>query len=282
MNILFVCSGNTCRSPMAEGYLNSKNITSLNALSCGFISEGEKASENAVAVMKEIGVDIAAHKSRLASNGLLAADKIFCMTPAHKNALALAGVSPDKISVLAGGISDPYGRDISVYRQCRDEITAAIDNALYGGEMLPVKILTADESDAADIADLEKQVFSSPWSENAVLEGMRHNTVFFKAVYKGDFAGYAGVTAVAGEGYINNIAVKNGFRGKGVGSLLLDRAITFARAEQLDFLSLEVRKSNSAAIRLYRKAGFETAGERKNFYEDPREDGIIMTRRFRL
>ena len=164
MNILFVCSGNTCRSPMAEGYLNSKNISGLHALSCGFSGSGESVSKNAVAVMKEIGVDISGHKSRFISGDLLCADKIFCMGEAHKNALIAAGVPSGMISVLGGGISDPYGQSAEVYRKCRDEITAATDSALYGGEMLPVKILPADEKDAESIAALEKQTFSSPWS----------------------------------------------------------------------------------------------------------------------
>ncbi|MBO7520008.1 MAG: GNAT family N-acetyltransferase [Clostridia bacterium] len=81
---------------------------------------------------------------------------------------------------------------------------------------------------------------------------------------------------------MNNIAVKEKRRGTGVGSLLLDRAVTFARAENLGFLSLEVRKSNAAAISLYEKLGFRVEGERKGFYDDPKEDGIIMTRRLTI
>lgn len=280
MNILFVCSGNTCRSPMAEGYLNSKNISGLRALSCGFSCAGERASENAVAVMKEIGVDISAHRSKTVSRDLICADKIFCMGESHKNALITAGVNPKNISVLGGGISDPYGQSKEVYRKCRDEITEAINSSLYGGGMLPVEILPAERRDVKDIALLEKQTFSSPWSENAVLEGMEHNTVFFKAVADGKFIGYIGVTSVANEGYINNIAVKEDCRNAGVGSLLLDRAVTFAKAESLRFLSLEVRKSNAAAISLYEKLGFTAEGERKGFYDNPKEDGIIMTKGF--
>ena len=279
MDILFVCTGNTCRSPMAEGYFNSKNIKNLRALSCGFSSAGVSASENAVEVMKEIGVDISAHKSRYISKELLFADKIYCMTENHRAAMLSVAQNESKVSVLGGGIRDPYGQDISVYRACRDEIINAINNLLYGGELLPVKIDKATEGDASHIAGLEKECFSSPWSENAVLEGMRHNTVFFKAVSDFEFAGYAGVTAVAGEGYINNIAVTARHRQKGVGSLLLNRALDFAREEKLDFLSLEVRRSNTAAISLYKKLGFKTEGERKGFYDNPKEDGIIMTRR---
>ena len=282
MNVLFVCTGNTCRSPMAEGYLNSKNIKGLRALSCGFSAPGMPVSANAAAVMKEKGVDISEHRSRYASAQLLSADKVFCMSSSHRAALTGAGVKTDKVFILGGGISDPYGQSIEVYRICRDKIISAIDALLYGGEFLPAEILPADENDAASIADLEKRCFSSPWSEAAVLEGLEHNTVFFKAVSGGNFAGYISVTAVADEGYINNIAVDEEYRGRGLGSLLLDRAVTFAREKNLAFLSLEVRKSNAAAISLYEKLGFCAEGEREGFYDDPKEDGIIMTRRFNV
>ena len=283
MNILFVCSGNTCRSPMAQGYLNSKNIKNLRALSCGFMCEGDPVSENSVLVMNEIGIDISAHKSRLITKELIdCADKIYCMAENHRNILLSAGIGENKVFVLGGGIPDPFGQSAESYRDCRNSITDAIDTLLYGGELLPLKILTATEEDAVKIAGLEKECFSSPWSENAVLEGMRYNTAFFKAVAGGEFAGYIGVTAVAGEGYINNIAVKKEYREKGAGSLLLNRALDFAREEKLDFLSLEVRRSNTAAISLYKKLGFKSEGERKGFYDNPKEDAAIMTRRFNL
>ena len=280
MNVLFVCSGNTCRSPMAEGYLNSKSIKNLYSLSCGFLSAGDPAAENAIKVMREIGVEISNHKSRIISPELIGADKIFCMSESHKFALISAGVSEQKISVLGGGICDPYGGDENTYRTCRNQITAAVDGALYGGEILPIKIVQAQKNDVKDIAELEKECFSLPWSENGITEAMNHNTVFFKALYKNEFAGYISVTAVVGEGYINNIAVRENMRGKGIGSLLLDRTVTFAKEEDLEFLSLEVRASNAVAISLYNKLDFKKEGVRTNFYESPKEDGIIMTRRF--
>ena len=275
MKVLFVCSGNTCRSPMAEGYLSSKNSENLTVSSAGFISEGEKASKNAVAVMKEIGIDISAHRSRLINADMLSADRIFCMSESHRQALLSFGVSENKISVLSGGIPDPFGQDINAYRVCRDRIVAAIDK-----EFFPFEVLRAEKEDIKDIARLEKECFSCPWSENAVLEAMNHKTVFFKAVKDKKTIGYISVTAVAGEGYINNIAVSKACRGQGVGTYLLDRAIRFGEEEKLEFLSLEVRASNKNAISLYEKSGFVNEGIRKNFYENPKEDGIIMTRRF--
>ena len=281
MNILFVCSGNTCRSPMAEGYLNSKHIKGIIAASAGFISEGDRVSQNAVSVMKEIGIDISSHTSKIITADMTSADRIFCMSKSHKSALINAGVPGDKISVLSGGISDPYGGSAETYRSCRDEIINATDSLLYGGELIPYKILRASESDAEDIEKLEKECFSLPWSKDGIIQSMRHNTVFFKAVSGEKTVGYISITAVAGEGYINNIAVSGNYRGNGLGSMLLDRAITFSRSENLEFLSLEVRQSNGAAISMYKKAGFRQEGTRRGFYDNPKEDAIIMTRRFK-
>lgn len=97
----------------------------------------------------------------------------------------------------------------------------------------------------------------------------------------GTILGYAGLTVVLDEGYINNIAVREEYRKQGIASALLDVFVRFAQAHQLAFLTLEVRASNSAAIALYQKHGFERVGERKNYYEAPKEDAILMTRTFR-
>ena len=268
---------------MAEGYLNAKGISSVATLSCGFSGEGDSVSENAVFVMNELGVDISNHKSRLITKELIdRADKIYCMGENHKSALLSAGVNNRKLEILGGGIPDPFGQSAEVYRQCRDRIINAIDILLYGGEFSPVKILPANKDDAEKIAKLEKECFSSPWSENAVLESMANSTAFFTALYQNSFAGYISVTAVAGEGYINNVAVTEKYRGLEVGTALLDRAVSFARERKLEFLSLEVRESNKAAISLYSKLAFKIEGKRKNFYAFPKEDGLIMTRRFKV
>jgi ribosomal-protein-alanine N-acetyltransferase len=85
---------------------------------------------------------------------------------------------------------------------------------------------------------------------------------------------------VAGEGYINNIAVRQEYRKQGVASALLEVFIRFAKAQGLDFLTLELRVSNEAAKRLYMKHGFAQVGRRKDYYDDPTEDAILMTRSF--
>ena len=93
-------------------------------------------------------------------------------------------------------------------------------------------------------------------------------------------AGYAGLQAVLDEGYITNVAVRPDCRKQGVAGKLLQVFLDFAQANHLAFLTLEVRASNYPAIALYGSRGFRGVGRRKNYYEHPREDAIIMTREF--
>ena len=92
--------------------------------------------------------------------------------------------------------------------------------------------------------------------------------------------GYAGLQAVLDEGYITNVAVRPDCRKQGVAGKLLQVFLDFAEGNHLAFLSLEVRASNYDAIALYGSRGFRSVGRRKNYYEHPREDAIIMTKEF--
>ena len=88
------------------------------------------------------------------------------------------------------------------------------------------------------------------------------------------------VLVVLDEGYITNVAVRPECRRNGIAQKLLQVFLDFAQAHKLAFLTLEVRASNYGAIALYGSRGFRGVGRRKNYYEHPREDAIIMTREF--
>ena len=92
--------------------------------------------------------------------------------------------------------------------------------------------------------------------------------------------GYAGLLAVLDEGYITNVAARPEYRRQGVASQLLDAFRRFGEGSGLSFLTLEVRASNTAARALYTKHGYAETGCRKNYYEHPKEDAIIMTLEF--
>lgn len=277
MNVIFVCTGNTCRSPMAEYYLKSKKLTNVFIKSRGF-GGGENANENSVKVMSEVGIDITGHKSQpITRDDLENADKIICMSNSHVQLLLSYGADKDKLSVLGGGIADPFGCDTKTYRCCRDNIFKNIDTLITDGFFNEIKISLATKDDIRDIANIEKLSFSTPWSENAICESMKAGTTFYVA-RKGDvIAGYMGLSKIAGEGYVTNIAVLPQHRQTGVGKAILEYVIKDCHAE-LEFISLEVRVSNVAAISLYESFEFEKVGLRKRFYTNPTEDAIIMTK----
>ena len=143
-------------------------------------------------------------------------------------------------------------------------------------------IVPMDRGHIPQIAALERECFSTPWSENMLSDALFDPKASFIVAEDGEggVLGYAGLQVVLDEGYIDNIAVDPNARRHGVADELLDVFCRFGAAS-LAFLTLEVRASNEPAIALYRKHGFEEAGRRKDYYTKPKEDAVIMTRDFK-
>lgn len=144
------------------------------------------------------------------------------------------------------------------------------------------QIVPMDRSHIDQIAQLEQACFSSPWTANMLTDALFDTQASFIVAEdeEGNVLGYAGLHVIVDEGYIDNVAVEPDARRHGVASALLDVFCRFGEAN-LAFLSLEVRASNAAAIGLYEKHGFAQVGLRKNYYEKPKEDAVIMTRFFK-
>lgn len=133
------------------------------------------------------------------------------------------------------------------------------------------------QQDLPGVCAIEKENFSVPWSEKSFLESMeREDTVFLAAVFEACVVGYLGCYCIAGNAEITNVAVCREFRRKGIGRMLLERLFEEASALQCTEILLEVRESNLTAAQLYRSVGFETISIRKNFYEKPTENAVIM------
>ena len=143
------------------------------------------------------------------------------------------------------------------------------------------RLTTMTAEHIPQIAALEKTCFSHPWSEELLRQALWNEAAAIVVAEgeDGTVLGYAGVSTVRDAGYIDNVAVDPRFRRQGVGDELIAALARFGRAK-LAILTLEVRASNAPAIALYAKHGFQEAGRRKHYYDDPREDAIIMTLEF--
>lgn len=282
MNIIFICTGNTCRSPMAQALTVKKakqkglDITCSSKGICAFT--GDTANINAVEAMKEYGIDISSHRAgKLSVYDVDSADLLVCMAKEHAAFLSSA---KEKTFVLGGGIPDPYGMGIDAYKECARQIDTALD-AFLDAFFPEIKISAITQDDVPLIAEIEKDCFSVPWSEKAIFDELGNESARFFILRKnGDAVGYMGMHIVLDECYVANLAVKRNARHQGLGEKLLCHCIETAKSEGCSFISLEVRVSNSPAISLYKKHGFSSVGERKNFYTDPAENALIMTKYF--
>lgn len=143
------------------------------------------------------------------------------------------------------------------------------------------RLVPMDKSHLVQIAEIEKECFSSPWTVPMLEEELNNLCASFIVAQgeDGTVLGYAGLHVAVDEGYIDNIAVREDYRRQGVGQALLGAFMRFGQ-EKLAFLTLEVRPSNEPAIQFYMKHGFVQVGRRKNYYTAPREDAILMTLEF--
>ena len=138
-----------------------------------------------------------------------------------------------------------------------------------------IKVFSNKNVPAKELNLREKECFSTPWSEESFKTA--DNTRFYLYFEGEKVVGYVGIYSVLDEGYITNIAVLKDYRKKGVATSLLKELTE--KESALSFISLEVRESNAAAISLYTKFNFKKEGVRKAFYSNPKEDGLILTRR---
>jgi protein-tyrosine-phosphatase len=136
IRVLFVCTGNTCRSPMAEALLKSKGLPHVEAKSAGvFALDGSEASEHAKTVLTEKGIDVAHRSSLLKPEDVAWATHILTMTAGHKqHVVSLFPEAADKTFTFKefvfgqeGDVADPFGGSVEAYRRTRDELERLIE-----------------------------------------------------------------------------------------------------------------------------------------------------------
>lgn len=131
--------------------------------------------------------------------------------------------------------------------------------------------------DAREVAELEAKIFSSPWSEAGFLSSLQSKDTRYLTVREnGKLIAYCGLLQSFDEADITNVAVDEAYRGRKIASQMLRRLMELGMERGIRRYTLEVRVSNAAAIHLYEKLGFYSVGIRKNFYDRPKEDAMIM------
>lgn len=136
------------------------------------------------------------------------------------------------------------------------------------------------KADVPRIAELEKLCFRSPWSERSLKSELKNRVAHYRvAELDGRIIAYGGMWVLFDEAHITNVAVDPEYRHRGFGRLLMKDMAAAAAGQGASSMTLEVRISNAAAIRLYESLGFEIAGRRRRYYSDTGEDGYIMWNR---
>lgn len=153
------------------------------------------------------------------------------------------------------------------------------------GILEKIRIEPMKEDDLMDVMRIEKASFPIPWSESSFLYELRENTeVAYLRVARLSSGGY-GPSSILGyvcfwilyrETHIMNLAVHPEWRRQGIGESLIRASLKEAKEKGCLRASLEVRTSNLAAIRLYEKLGFTQRAIRRNYYDSPREDAVVM------
>ena len=141
--------------------------------------------------------------------------------------------------------------------------------------MIHIREMTLE--DIEQVYDLEKSIFSIPWSKNSFESSVKNkNTLFIVAEEEGEILGYLGMYIFSEEADISNVAVSKQYRRQHIAKQMMDDILLKAQAAGVKHVTLEVRETNVAAIKLYENMGFVEAGIRKNYYEEPTENALIM------
>lgn len=140
-----------------------------------------------------------------------------------------------------------------------------------------IEIRGMQTEDLDQISEIEKECFSLPWSRSSYESELNNELAYYQCAVKNNIIlGYMGMWRIIDECHITNVAVLPEYRNMGVASMLINKMIDICKCSEIKNMTLEVRKSNQAAINLYEKFGFISVGVRPKYYMKPMEDAIIM------
>ena len=143
-----------------------------------------------------------------------------------------------------------------------------------------IEIVRMNESHVVAVAELERLNFSAPWDENSVRSELTNPLALWLVALDGEeVVGYVGSQTVLQEADMMNVAVADSHRRRGIARALVEKLIRQLDAYQL---TLEVRQSNAPAIALYESMGFTQVGLRKNYYQKPKENALILRKEWKI
>jgi ribosomal-protein-alanine N-acetyltransferase len=153
-----------------------------------------------------------------------------------------------------------------------------VPNLIDGTERFFIRRMR--DEDLSSVREIERRSFSNPWSDNTFRGEIQNTAVSFPMVVVRrpgeEVVGYIVYWRIRDDVQINNVAVHPHCRGLGLGEAMVRYVIARSREAEATFVTLEVRQSNTPALTLYRKLGFEVMGTRKNYYTKPDEDAYVM------
>lgn len=146
-----------------------------------------------------------------------------------------------------------------------------------------IEISSLAMDDIDDVLKISNLSFHTPWSRDSIQKELEGNKFARYVVAKkgSQVIGYGGAWVIFDEAHVTNIAVHPEYRGIGAGAMIVEALIEICKVEMVSGLTLEVRQSNIVAQNLYKKFGFVEEGIRKGYYQDTKEDGIIMWKYFK-
>ena len=143
--------------------------------------------------------------------------------------------------------------------------------------MMDITISPLMQEDLTKVLEIEQETYSLPWSAKTFGDSLRQEYYhFLKAECGGELIGYCGYLRSFETADITNVTVRKDFRRRGAGEIMVRQLMEEGRRAGIERFSLEVRRSNAAAIALYEKLGFREEGVRRGYYENPREDALIL------
>lgn len=145
-------------------------------------------------------------------------------------------------------------------------------------KMNDIIIREMNVDDIDDVLEVEKVSFSTPWSKESFIQEIKENKLARYIIAQVDekVVAYGGMWLILDEAHITNVAVATGFRNMGIGQMIIDGLINICNELIINHMTLEVRKSNYPAIKLYKNNRFVEIGTRPGYYADTKEDAIIM------